>query len=704
MSFLSRRTHELHSQLVRIEGNVPASRVEDGPSVALLRFDNYDASSDTYTGMGDVAAFRSPDDPNNGRMRIRAYQAGDPVDALSVTGEGYVGVGTNSPRSTLDVVGTLTTKNLSVEELVTILHARIGNAASSHGVDVDVAGDVRCRTILAQRLISSAFSGSPIPVPLPVAFPGVGSGASSDVSVSGNDTCGVISIVFSEDAAEREHTRVRTKGSSTVVLACVNFGQPLPAAVRLIACDEASASIGSEVYGAPTMVGFDVVVSRAALTRFASGSLYRWAFVSAPIPRPPFPSHPVRGVLQNDDPPAFVRIGEDIKPGGAVRLLGTDSVGVVRIMFGAHLPEKRNEPFGTSHVASIDFYKEYTSAQAVVIVAPWSERAIEASVGAGVRRKPGSAAALLRADGSGFELMISSVDDRDLVPYGVYAWSYMVLRTDDSAPSSPSDQAKAEPLMPTGPGATASVQIVRPGAGIISLLTGDPPPSELGSEPILALIDIKWIPDIGSGTPVVLSPANAAAASLSRPLSAIPHSLAGFAVCTMASPPQAPLWPHTRYTWFFAAVGMSRHLPTTPTIWYGTALGSGGGVRIRGTDTAGTIEAFFGPNSAPFARLASLASARAARWWPKARGVSTRPAHIASVIFSVRYDNPVSVQLTASRCPESATEPSPSLIACVRQGGSAFDLFLSSRERGRLQPFVVYSWSYVVIAASTTQH
>jgi hypothetical protein len=707
MSFLSKRTAERHAQVVRVEGALGDQDFDEQP-VAIVRLDNYDYQTGTYIPIGDVAGFRTSDNPPNGRMHLRPYTQGVPTDTsgLSVTHTGKVGIGVTDPIYMLDVGGSIGCTTLYSDNIVNG-YTRIGNPTNSTGVDLDVAGDVRCREIWSRRIISSAFSGAVVSVPPPTANAGTASGTGSDVSIAGTDSEGVISIVFSQDADARAQAFSNTHGSTFVLLASITLGQPMPCAAQLTAIDSAAASIGCDTYALPTVIGFDVVVSRSALSRFASGSLYRWAYTSAAIPRPPFPSRALPTTANEAvGPYPVISAGEDVVAGGLVHIIGTDTAGIVRAMFGANGPKRGLEPFGIAHVASVRFgTPQKVPHLTSVITSPWSQAAINAAVGAGVRRKPGSVAAVVLADGTGFDLLLGALDTRDYAPHAVYTWSYLVETYPDSATeTSPTQPGSANTLIEAAAGqnATASVSVIRPGAGVVTLISGDPPTTDMGCEPTVPLVTVIGIEGMGSGAAVCLSAANAAAAALPRSVSALLAAGGGFCMHISSSPPHPPLWPHTEYRWNFLARGVPRPRPTTPVIWFGTGLGSGGAVRIVGTDTSGSIDVLFPPSTTPFFRLVLSATLRQSRWYSAALSTARKPAHVASVAFAVRYLHPISVQVTCSRCP-GAQNTAPTPIASPSVGGAGFDIFLSGYERERVQPHAIYSWSYFVIGTSLTR-
>ena len=702
MSFVSKRDAR-HTQLVRLEGSSLPEEADDGQPIAHLRLDNWDRSEQEYTPLGDVAVFRSKDEPTdkaNGRIVVRPYTAGIPTEKGSVTftHTGRVGIGISDPARTLDVCGSIGCETLYSNSVVNG-SVSVGNTSTPSGVDMDVAGDVRCRNLYMRRLVSSAFAGTSLPVPLPLAMPGTNVGFVSDVSLSGTDAEGTISIVVSDTDAGGLRIRTKSRGSPTSTLATIVLGQPMPCAVRLTPSDDTAAAIGRDVYGAPTAIGFEMVVARDALSKMAIGTLYRWSYASAGIPRPPFPS---RGLDPNPlpitpSPYPTVTPASDVQAGGVARVMGTDSAGIVRAMFGSSAPLRGIEPTGGSRIAQVRFGNALPMPMCVMI-APWSVAAINAAVGAGVRRKPGSVAAIVAEDGTGFEIVVSSLDSRDHVPFAMYTWSYFVIGPDRDAPdaeppaAAPAENAAVASAVAhsaSGPNSSATVSMVRPGAGIITLISGDPPAASMRSTPTVALLEVSDVAGMGSGASVCISAANEAAAALARSVSALATAADGFRLEVPSSPPQAPLWPHTKYVWSFTTIGVPRSLPTTPNVWYGPFIGIGGAVRVQGTDTSGSIDILFGDNSHHLARCAS-------------RNSSAKCGRIASLVFSMRFTTPVSVQVTCSRCPCAASAV-PTMVAEPSAGGAGFDLSMHQSDRKRVQTHAVYTWSYVILGTSLTR-
>ena len=684
MSFLSKRTMSRHKQVVRVEGVADPTEASDGDPVAMVRFDNYNANNDTAATaiepLGDIAAFRTDSEPPDGRMEIRPYAKGVPSTStgVSVLSDGRVGIGVQNPAYRLDVAGDVRCTSLYAQN-----GFRVGNNDTSIGADIDIAGDVLCRRVWMRRLVSSAFASAVGRIADPVAFPSAGWTPGADVSVSGTATHGVISMVFPPSNVERERVLIATRGLAMIAIARVVMPQPMPCAVCLTAFDDAAAGLCHDVYALPTIVGFEVVISRRALSRFSNGMLYRWSFVAAGLPRPPMTPRPEPAFSTTPIPTSpAVTPGADLPFDCLVRAVGTDDAGLIRVAMRTTPMPRRDDSHGAYHIATVTFATKLESGSAgVVLVAPWSRSAIASAVGAGIRRKPGSAAGIVRSDGTSFDLFLGCIDSRDHLPYTTYTWSYFLRRADEGPDQEKIDamaRARAQPEAAAGESSLAEAKAIGDGLGTVTLVTGDV--NELDGQratvPIVTAFDLHGV---GSGSPVVICAANTAAASIVRSVSVQLVGPRSFSIRIATSPPSPPLWPHTRYIWTFASDGTNRPPPTTPLVWVGKGLTSGDAVRLIGTDVCGRIDIAFGP--------------RAAR-----RPVRRRHgAHIATVVFSVRYEEPVSVVLT---CASDTAVDVPTLVAYPRPDHAGFEVYASAKGHGRILPYTSWSWSYTAMGAS----
>ena len=667
MSFLSGRSGQRQTQLVRFEGELDSDGAQQGDATVMLRFDNYQLDQATATPIGDVSAIGTGtgEGAPNARILVRPYAGAAPTDAgvLSVTSDGRVGVGTASPERVLDVRGDAAFSSLHSDTLFS-KYARIGDVLLSSGVDVDVVGDVACRAAKTRRLISSLHAGSDSNVlPSIAASAGTGAGDFADVSVSGTDASGVISVVMGELVNLRPRPPL-------VRLALVTLGQPMPCAVCLTAHDESAAALGVAVFAQPTLVGFDLLIPRDALVRLASGCLYRWSYVSAAIPRPSNQAHGTSTPQANASP--VVRVGESVNSDGAARIIGTDVAGIVQVNFGAREPFIGPAPEGVSHAASIKFGSpSQDTAVPIILLSAWSDNAALIA-----QRKPPCATA--SESGDGFDIYIGGMDERSYIPYAVYTWSYYVLHSSSKA----NTDAGAHADLAAGDNATAHVRLrdqeLGGGAGELVLVTGDPPSADMNASPTVPIASVTGIPGVLAGAPVCIVPGNAVAADLARHIAAVPVT-DGFQLRVPSIPPQAPLWPHTLYKWYFSAVGIPRPPPTTPTVWFSYGTGFGGAVRVVGTDMAGSFDIVFG--NAP-------------------RSLSWRLLGVATVVFSLRYTHPVTVQLTCSGHPELG--PVPPLVVKPCKHGSGFQVCVKATDRRKLLQHVRYQWSYLVVGAASS--
>ena len=667
MSFLSKRTAERHSQIVRVEGLVDRANADDDEPVAMVRFDNYDPSTREFIGLGDVCTFRSDTEPADGRISMRPYRAGYPTTAgLSILSDGRTGVGVRDPQYPLQVAGDIQCGTLHSDKL------QVGGIATgTTGIDLDTAGDVRCRRLWTRRLVSCAFP-TPSDIPPPTALRGNGIDASSIVTVSGTDREGFLDVTFA-----RAPLSASSRSSALAAIAVVVLGQPMPCAVCLTPRDTRAASLGSDVYASPTVTGFEVVVSRSCMSKFVEGATYRWSFVSAGLPRPPLPARPIADLSAQTASPTFPSAmgGRDLPEGAAVRIVGTDDAGIIGVTLGAHTLPPRSPSDGAYHLATVRFAAKQTDTTSVC-ASPWGQNAIVSAVIARQKRNPSNIAAAVLTDGSGFEIFVGSVPGNSSAPYGVYVYSYFVAREEPSLAL-----WGAEAAMTAGSGAVASLNAS--GAAVITLISGDARETPMASPPHTVLATVDGGDAIAESEPLCVCASNAASAALTCTVFARVLS-GGRAVQLVAASttPSPCLLPHTEYKWTFLRTGAPRPAPTTPVVWAGRALARGSAVRLNGVDGAGTLNVMYSHRSR--------------------RIRTSRVAHLATVVFSSRYDEPVAVDLTCSALDGTDTRDIPTLIASPSAGYAGFDVLASARTRRALEtfPFTTCSWSYTVVGTS----
>ena len=365
--------------------------------------------------------------------------------------------------------------------------------------------------------------------------------------------------------------------------------------------------------------------------------------------------------------------------GDCISIVGTLEAGVVQIVCGATVPNSSyGESLRVAHIATVTLGR-VPALPLLVTVSAWTDATANA-FGA-------SAAAVSNGDGSAFDIVarMSGVH----TPHTIYAWSYAVTVPGESQ----------EPIASTGPAAGAGAVIsvsarfsiaFLGGSGTVSVVTGDPPMSELGSNRFAQIARVRNLAWTSSGGALCLAPANAAAASIVRPI-AIIAAFQGFELTIAASPPQSPLWPHTKYTWSFKTVGLPRNpVSITPSVWLYSGLGCGGAARVTGTDMAGTLDILFGKLPVKYAKR------RASTRGNKPYLHRWRVTPLASVVFASRYaDMGVGVQLTCIRAPEWSGVPFP--IAVTHNNETGFDVVLDGAARRKVLSNAIYSWSYLVV-------
>lgn len=693
MSFLSKRGSDRHVQTVRIEGACAAEDSADGFPVAHVRFDNWNGS--TFLPIADVASFRTASDPAAGSIHLRPYAEGAPlgVGGMQVGSSGRVGINvTGEPMYDLDVDGSIGCRVLYSDALVNG-YVRAGAQVPHTGFDLDVAGDIRARSVLARHYIASASAGVPYtPGPLS-AYPGRDVSSTSDVSVAGSDTEGIISLVY-----QAQEEGVQHSGDAPLVhLATVVFDVPLPSFVTVGAHDEAAASLEFAAYAIPRPYGFDLAASRMVVPRLAPGSLYRWAYVSARIPSPPYPSQLVPPTpAQRWTAGPSVSPGPDLGSAAAVNVLGTDSVGIVRVTMGAEAPAADQPPRNASHLATVHFMAPVSVEDATittVLVTPWNYPTVSVLAGSGLRRCSLDSCASVLEDGSGFELF-ARIDARYFTPYATYTWAYVISVSDPGSVASASATVHPQSV---GDSAVAECEAHSNGRGTITLLTGDPPVAEQASDQAVPFVSVRDVAGVTSASSIVVLPANREAASIARLTAALPSENAGFDFMVSTTPPQTPFWPHTMYRWVFCIQGVPHAPPLYPSVAFGPALGSGGAVRVLGNDVAGRVDVMFGvAQGIEPSDPDETVNDTDGTWWG---ALAANSDHIASVLFARRCQNTPIVQTTCARSPNDATTL-PGLVIESGKGGWGFDMYMKSIDRLAIRPFRVYTWNYSSIAIS----